>query len=59
MMSIDVNVMSSQLLEKLANSIYDRNTSDTQFSFTIKEIHIVEEWIKEMMKLGLELTAHY
>lgn len=48
---MDVYVESRLLLEKLANSIYDRDRDQqqlTQFFFTIKEVHIVEEFIEKI-----------
>jgi len=50
-MSIDLYQKSSELLEKLANSIYDRDpTNPNPFCFNVAEMHIVEEWLKELIK---------
>lgn len=46
---MDVYVESRLLLEKIANSIYDRDPQYfNQFFFTIKEVHIVEEFIEKI-----------
>jgi hypothetical protein len=48
---IDIHEKSSQLLERLANSIFDRDTTNPNpLCFSTKEIHIVEEWIRELLK---------
>lgn len=47
-MNFDINVKSAQLLEKLANSIHDRdkdNLLKQHFTFSIAEIQIVEKWL--------------
>ncbi len=46
-MTIDIHAKSEEILTKLANSVYDRTGQD--FFFTIKEIHIVEKWMRELM----------
>ena len=49
-MSLDLYAKSSELLEKLANSIYDRDaTNPNPFFFNVSEIHIVENWLKEVI----------
>jgi hypothetical protein len=45
---MDVNELSKDLLERLANSIYDRDLASHVY-FTKKEIDIVEMWLKEIM----------
>lgn len=54
-MKMDLYMRSSQLLERLGNSIYERNAhkSDQPFTFTISEIHIVEDWLQEILKESL------
>ncbi len=47
---IDVYAKSSQLLEKLANSVAERNPTLKDFCFNVAEIHVVEEWIREFVK---------
>lgn len=46
-MKIDLHFKSTQLLEKIANSIYDRERGGCPF--TIKEIHVTEKWIKDLI----------
>jgi hypothetical protein len=49
-MSFDLYAKSSELLEKLANSIYDRDPSNPNpFFFNVAEIHIVENWLKKVI----------
>jgi len=45
----DINILSQQLLERLANSIHDRDQNNKQFCFNINEVHVVETWIKELL----------
>jgi hypothetical protein len=50
-MTIDIYAKSVQLLERVANSIHDREPKNpTLFTFSLNEIHIVENWIKELLK---------
>lgn len=50
-MTIDLNAKSQELLEKLANSIHDRESkSITPFFFNINEIHVAENWLEEFIK---------
>ncbi len=52
-MPIDIYVKSSELLNSLANSIYDRQKPDVQphepVIFTITEIQIVERWLRDIL----------
>jgi hypothetical protein len=51
-MSVDINQKASNLLERLANSIYDRDQGNIQqqpFFFSLKEVAIVQEWLKETL----------
>jgi len=51
MVSINVHEKSSQLLERLANSIYDRDPAHPKpFFFNINEIHIVEDWLNDLFR---------
>jgi len=54
-MKIDLYMLSAQLLERLGNSIYDRNgqQGNQPFTFTIAEIHVVENWLLEILKESL------
>jgi hypothetical protein len=48
---MNIHAISSQLLETLANSIYDRDPANPNpFFFSVKEIHIVEKWLTEVLK---------
>lgn len=50
-MNFDVYQKSSDLLEKLANSIFDRDpTNPKPFCFSISELHVVEGWLKNILK---------
>ncbi len=49
-MEFDIHQKSSELLEKLANSIYDRDPSNPNpLFFSMNEIHIVEKWLKDIL----------
>jgi|FreactTroBogLake_1042271.scaffolds.fasta_scaffold82088_2 hypothetical protein len=49
-MTIDIYQKSSELLEQLANSIFDRDTSNPNpLCFSMTEIHIVENWLREIL----------
>ena len=50
-MNIDIHAKSADLLEQLANSVYDRDPKNPEpLFFSITEIHIVEKWLKETIK---------
>lgn len=49
-MTVDINFLSSQLLERLANSIHDRDPSNNQFCFNIAELQVTEKWLIETFK---------
>lgn len=49
-MSIDNYMKSGQLLERIANSIAERNPNLKNFCFSIAEIAVVEEWLKELIE---------
>jgi hypothetical protein len=49
-MYFNIHDKSSELLEKLANSIFDRDTQNPNpLFFSVKEVQIVEDWIKEFI----------
>lgn len=49
-MTFDIHEKSAQLLEKLANSIYDRDpTNPAPLFFSNKEMLIVDGWIREIL----------
>lgn len=58
-MSIDINFLSSQLLERLANSIMDRDLNKIPFFFNIAEMQVTEEWLNETIKDVLKKMAEY
>jgi hypothetical protein len=50
-LNIDVYAKSTQLLERLANSIYDRDSiSPNPFFFKASEITVVEDWVRELIE---------
>lgn len=50
-MGIDLYAKSQDLLEKLANSVHDRDPkSPTPFFFNISEIHVAENWLVDFIK---------
>jgi hypothetical protein len=50
-MNIDIYAKSVQLLERVANSVHDRDPKNPNLlTFSITEIHIVEEWMRELIK---------
>lgn len=54
-MSLDFFVKSSELLEKLANSVYDRDPKNpTPLFFNVMDIHLVEQWLKEFINEAQE-----
>lgn len=56
-MSIDIYERSTELLERLANNIYERSPkTDEPFFFSIQEVHIVESWLKEILTKQKALT---
>ena len=49
-MTFDIHEKSAQILEKLANSIYDREPNNPNpLFFSNKEMIIVDNWIREML----------
>ena len=59
-MEIDINAKSSELLEKLANSVYDRDpTNPNPLFFNTREIHIVEKFLQELVKESFKKVAEY
>jgi len=48
-MDIELRSKAQELLESLANSIHDRSSDVSQFCFSIAEIHIVEEWVRNIL----------
>lgn len=61
-MSIDINAKAAQLLERLANSIYDRDPKtmpDTTFCFRTAEVQIVENWLTDTIQEVFKAAAEY
>lgn len=50
-MNFDIHEKSSELLERIANSVYDRDTSNPNpLFFSMNEIKIVEDFIRDLFK---------
>jgi hypothetical protein len=50
-MQIDIYHRSVQLLERIANSVHDRDPKNPNLlTFSLSEIHIVEDWLKDLLK---------
>lgn len=47
---MDLYTKSQQLLEALANSIHDNSELPTDFCFSIREIHVVERFLLELLE---------
>jgi len=48
--NLNIHEKSVQLLEKLANSIHEREHKNLDpFFFSTKEVHLTEEWIEQFM----------
>lgn len=51
LMSIDIYAKSVQILERIANSVHDRDPkAPNLFCFTISEVHLVESWLEEILR---------
>jgi hypothetical protein len=59
LMEIDVPLLSSKLLQRLANSIHDRESNFKDFCFSSSEIQVVESWINDTVKEILKSMAEY
>lgn len=50
-MAIDIYAKSVQLLERVANSVHDRDPKNPNvINFSLNEVHIVEDLLRELMK---------
>ncbi len=50
-MQIDLNVKAQELLQKLANSIYDRDQKmANEFSFNQIDIELTKEWLCDFIE---------
>ena len=51
LMAIDIYAKSVQLLERVANSVHERDPKNPSLlCFNISEVHVVEEWLKELLR---------
>jgi hypothetical protein len=58
-MAIDIHQLSSQLLERLANSIYDRDNNQKGFCFNTQELRVVEKWLTDTVQDILKDMGEY
>jgi hypothetical protein len=57
---MDIHVESRLLLERLANSLFDREPRNpSPVFFTVKEAHIVEDWLKQVVKEAMKELGEY
>lgn len=50
-MEIDLHSKAVQLLEKIANSVHERDSKNPNLMcFSTTEVQLVEQWLKEFMK---------
>lgn len=50
-MEVDLYAKSQDLLEKLANSVHDRDPKNPNpFFFNMAEIHVAEKWLVDFIK---------
>ena len=57
-MHSEILVKSEELLERIANSMYDRSP-DQLVIFTIKESHVVENFLREFARDFLAIAGEY
>lgn len=51
-MKIDTPSLAVQLLERIANSVHDRDPKNPNPAFfTLAEVKVVEEWLKELAEI--------
>ncbi len=49
-MELDLHSKAMQLLEKIANSVHERDPKNPNLMcFSITEVQLVEQWLKEFM----------
>lgn len=59
-MSVDIHARAADLLEKIANSVYDRNKqNDSPLIFSVKEIQVVETFLKEIINDAFKQAGEY
>lgn len=42
---MDINRLAQDLLTKLSNSLYERDTNKVDICFSVKEVQLVESWL--------------
>lgn len=47
-MDMDLNSKAKQLLEKIANSVHERENANL-LCFSVSEVQLVEQWLKEFL----------
>lgn len=52
-MDIDFHSQAVHLLERIANSIHDRDATNTT-CFSSSEVQVVEEWLKEFLDVHVK-----
>jgi hypothetical protein len=51
LMPIDLHAKSVQLLERIANSVYERDPKNLNLlCFSTNEVQVVEEWLKDFIR---------
>ena len=58
-MTFDIHAKSQQLLEQVANSMHDRAPEEEHTTFTTREIHVVETFLRQFGKELLEQLGQY
>ena len=58
-MTFDIHAKSQQLLEQVANSMYDRAPEEEHTTFTTREIHVVETFLRQFRKELLGQLGEY
>jgi hypothetical protein len=53
---MDVHQKSQELLEKLANALYDRGET---VNFTVKEVRVVDNFLQALLKETLKKMGEY
>lgn len=55
---MDLHAKSEQLLQKIANSLYDREPQQLVF-FSVKEMHVIEQFLLEYEREIRDKLAEY
>lgn len=48
-MNINLNLKAIELLNNIANSVYERENNGVNLCFSIKEVKVVEEWLNQFI----------